>query len=142
MNLAPDAADLSHVRGRDAPPLIGVTIGRYFDEIVARFAEREALVVCHERGRWTGREWHQRVDRLAAALLRLGLAPGERLGIWSQNNAEWLLTQLATAKTGLILVNINPAYRRVELEQALNQVGCRALILAPSFKSSDYLSML
>jgi fatty-acyl-CoA synthase len=82
------------------------------------------------------------VNTLAAGLLRLGLVPGDRIGIWSQNNAEWLLTQLATAKAGLILVNINPAYRRAELEHALNLVQCRALIVSPSFKSSDYLAIL
>src|SRR4030095_10195501 len=88
------------------------------------------------------RELKRRVDNLAVALLRLGLNPGERIGIWSQNNAEWLVVHVRTAKAGLILVNINPAYRTAELEYALNKVRCRALILSPRFKSSDYLGML
>ena len=78
----------------------------------------------------------EKVDAFAAGLLALGLEPGERVGIWSPNNAEWVVTQFATAKAGLILVNINPAYRLSELEYALNKVGCRALITATSFKTS------
>jgi fatty-acyl-CoA synthase len=132
----------SYVHGASATPLVGDTIGVYFDQIVARFGDREALVVRHQDVRWTYRELQRRVDNLAASLLRLGLQPGERVGIWSPNNSEWLLTQLATAKTGLILVNLNPAYRRVELEYALNKVECRALIVSPRFKSSDYLGIL
>ncbi len=133
---------LSYVHGCSTLPLIGETIGRRFDRTVERFPDREALVVRHQNARWTWRELQHAVNTLAAGLLRLGLEPGDRIGIWSQNNAEWLLTQLATAKAGLILVNINPAYRRAELEHALNLVQCRALIVSPSFKSSDYLAIL
>jgi fatty-acyl-CoA synthase len=133
---------LSYVHGGGAQPLLGETLGACFDRIVARFGEREALVVRHQKIRWTYRELQQRTNNLAAALLRLGMNPGERIGIWSQNNAEWLLVQLATAKAGLILVNINPAYRGNELQYALNKVQCRALIVSPSFKSSNYLQML
>ena len=133
---------LSYVHGASDKPLIGQTIGRYFDEACARHSSREALVVRHQKVRLTYGELRQKVDALACGLRRLGLAPGERIGIWSQNNVEWVLTQFATAKAGLVLVNINPAYRRSELEYALNKVGCRALILSPSFKSSDYLAML
>src|SRR6202035_747438 len=82
------------------------------------------------------------VDQLAAGLLTLGLEPGDRVGIWSPNTAEWVLTQFATAKAGLILVNINPAYRITELEYALNKAGCTALILTERFKTSDYIGML
>jgi fatty-acyl-CoA synthase len=92
--------------------------------------------------RLTYAQLRERVDALACGLLRLGLVPGDRVGIWSQNNLEWVLTQFATAKAGLILVNINPAYRRSELEYALRKVGCRALILSPRFKSSDYLEII
>ncbi|CAN5121097.1 AMP-binding protein [soil metagenome] len=133
---------LSYVHGASSVPLIGATIGGYFDQTVAGFPEREALVVRHQDVRWTYAELAERVEALACALLRLGLAPGDRIGIWSQNCSEWVVTQFATAKAGLILVNINPAYRTVELEYALNKVGCRALILAPSFKTSDYIGML
>ncbi|NMG54599.1 AMP-binding protein [Aromatoleum aromaticum] len=133
---------LSYVHGASAKTLIGQTIGRFFDEACARHAQREALVVCHQNVRLTYAELRLKVDALACALVRLGLAPGDRVGIWSQNNLEWILTQFATAKAGLVLVNINPAYRRSELEYAVNKVGCRALVLSPSFKGSDYLAML
>jgi fatty-acyl-CoA synthase len=134
--------DLSYVHGGGTQLLLGETIGACLDRIAERFGEREALVVRHQNIRWSYRELQRRTNNLAAALLRLGMSPGERIGIWSQNNAEWLLVQLATAKAGLILVNINPAYRANELQYALNKVQCRALIVAPSFKSSNYLAML
>jgi fatty-acyl-CoA synthase len=133
---------LSYVHGASAQALIGQTIGSYFDEVCARHAAREALVVTHQKTRLTYAELHDKVDQLACGLMRLGLKRGERIGIWSQNNLEWVLTQFATAKAGLVMVNINPAYRRAELEYALNKVDCRALILAPVFKSSNYLEML
>ena len=133
---------MSYVHGGGTQPLLGETIGACFDRIVQRFGEREALVVRHQDVRWTYRELQRRANNLAVALLRLGMNPGDRIGIWSQNNAEWLLVQLATAKAGLILVNINPAYRGNELQYALNKVQCRALILSPRFKSSNYLDML
>jgi fatty-acyl-CoA synthase len=132
----------SYVHGSSDKPLIGQTIGRFFDDACASHGQREALVVRHQNVRLTYAELKLKVDALACGLRRLGLEPGERVGIWSQNNLEWTLTQFATAKAGLVLVNINPAYRRSELEYALNKVSCRALILSPSFKSSDYLAML
>ena len=135
-------SDLSYVSGVGTQPLLGETIGACFDRTVDRFGEREALVVRHQNIRWSYRELQRRTNNLAVSLLRLGLSPGERIGIWSQNNAEWLLAQLATAKAGLILVNINPAYRSSELQYALNKVQCRALIVSPYFKSSNYLEML
>lgn len=132
----------SYVHGASAQTLIGETIGRWFDAACERHAERDALVVRHQQLRLSYAELRQRVDALACGLMRLGLKAGERIGIWSPNNAEWTLTQFATAKLGLVLVNINPAYRRSELEYALTKVGCRALIAAPAFKGSDYLAML
>ena len=133
---------LSYVHGASNKALIGQTIGRFFDEACERHAQREALVVRHQNVRLTYAELKLKVDALACALMRLGLGAGDRVGIWSQNNLEWALTQFATAKAGLVLVNINPAYRRSELEYAVNKVGCRALVLSPSFKGSDYLAML
>lgn len=132
----------SYVHGTSATPLIGQTIGQYFDDACQRYAARDALIVRQQQVRWTYAEFGEQVTRLACGLRRLGLQPGERVGIWSQNNVEWVLMQFATAKAGLVLVNINPAYRRSELEYALNKVGCRALVLSPSFKSSDYLAMV
>src|SRR5579862_3655874 len=137
-------ADLnqSYVHGASEVPLIGETVGQFFDAICDKHADRPALVVRHQKVRLTYGELRNEVDKLAAGLLTLGLDPGERIGIWSPNNSEWVLTQFATAKAGLILVNINPAYRMAELEYALNKVGCKALILAERFKTSDYVGIL
>jgi fatty-acyl-CoA synthase len=132
----------SYVRGAKNVPLINDTIGVHFDKVVKQRPNNEALVVRHQGIRWTYRELKQRVDQFAAGLIALGLQPGDRLGIWSPNNAEWVVTQFAAAKAGLILVNINPAYRLSELEYVLNKVGCKVLITAACFKSSDYLGML
>jgi fatty-acyl-CoA synthase len=133
---------LSYVHGASETPFIGDTIGVHFDRIVERCGERDALIVRHQQVRWTYRELKERVEAFAAGLLALGLNRGDRTGLWSPNNAEWVVAQFATAKTGLILVNINPAYRLAELEYALNKAGCVALITAARFKSSDYIGML
>jgi fatty-acyl-CoA synthase len=130
------------VHGVSETPLIGETVGDLFERIAAEHSGREALVVTHQKVRWTYGELRERVDRFAAGLLALGLSPGERVGIWAPNCAEWVVVQFATARAGLVLVNINPAYRLGELEYALNKVACRALILAPEFKTSDYHSMI
>jgi fatty-acyl-CoA synthase len=135
-------SQLSYVHGASDTPFIGDTIGVHFDRIVERFGDRDALIVRHQQIRWTYRELKERVDAFAAGLLALGLKRGDRIGVWSPNNAEWVVAQFATAKAGLILVNINPAYRVTELEYALNKAGCVALITATQFKSSDYLAML
>jgi fatty-acyl-CoA synthase len=135
-------ASLSYSHGASTVPLLGETIGANFDRTVARFPEQPALIACQQGIRWTYRELAAKVDAFAAGLMALGLQPGERIGIWSPNNAEWIVTQFATAKAGLILVNINPAYRLAELEYALNKVSCRALVTATRFKSSDYIGML
>lgn len=132
----------SYVHGACDVPLIGETIGHFLAGIAARHASNDALVVPHQQVRWTYAELDARVTRLAASLLALGLLPGDRVGIWSQNCAEWVLVQFATARAGLVLVNINPAYRRSELEYVLGKVQCAALILAPAFKSSDYLAIV
>ncbi|WP_434628561.1 AMP-binding protein [Chromobacterium sp. CV08] len=132
----------SYASGAGSQPLIGQTIGRFFDQACERHAGRQALRVRHQDVSWSYAELRHRVDRVACGLLRLGLNPGERVGIWSQNRVEWVLMQFAAAKAGLVLVNINPAYRRAELEYALNKVDCRALVLAPGFKSSDYVGMV
>ena len=132
----------SYVSGTSTIPLIGETIGVHFDRAVARWGDRDGIVVRHQDVRWTYRELAARVDALAAGLLALGLEPGDRIGIWSPNKAVWILTIFAAAKAGLILVNINPAYRLSELEHALTLSGCKALVTASRFKTSDYLAML
>src|ERR1700685_1229622 len=131
----------SYVHGVSMTPLIGETIGVHFDKMAARFADRDALIVRQQNIHWTYGELKEKTDALAAGLLALGLSPGDRVGIWSPNNAEWVVTQFATAKAGLVLVNINPAYRLAELDYALNKVDCTALITADSFKTSDYVGM-
>ena len=133
---------LSHDKGATDVPLIEQTIGAYFDDACATYADRDALVSRHQNDRLTYAELRRRVDAVACSLIRLGLEKGDRVAIWSPNNVEWLLTQHATAKAGLVLVNINPAYRRAELEYAVNKVGCRAIILSPAFKTSNYVEMI
>ncbi len=132
----------SFVHGAVAEPLHYLTLGQLIDTAAARHGTREALVVRHQQVRLTYAALKAQIDEVAAGLVALGLAPGSRIGIWSPNCAEWVIAQFATAKAGLILVNINPAYRLSELEYALNKVECAALITATTFKSSDYLQML
>jgi len=132
---------ISYDHGVSDKKLIGETIGSFFDRTVETYRDREALVVRHQNVRWSWGELGRRVDDLAAGLLALGLERGDRVGIWSPNNHEWTLTQFASAKAGLVLVNVNPAYRRSELEYAMNKVECKALILAPALKTSNYLEI-
>ncbi len=132
----------SYVCGVSDTPLVYQTIGAALDLTVERFADRPALIVRHQDIRLTFAELRRAVDGVAAGLLALGLRPGDRVGIWSPNNAEWVISQFATARIGVILVNINPAYRTSELDYVLNKVECRALILARSFKTSDYVGMV
>ncbi|MGD9805984.1 MAG: AMP-binding protein [Hyphomicrobiaceae bacterium] len=132
----------SYAHGGNAAPLLGETIGRHLDRTVARWGDRPALIVSQQDIRWTWKEFAERVEAFAAGLLNLGLDPGDRIGIWSPNNAEWVITQFAAAKAGLVLVTINPAYRLAELGYALNKVGCRALVTATRFKASDYMGMI
>jgi fatty-acyl-CoA synthase len=134
--------EFSYERGATDVPLIEETIGDFFDAMALRQPEREALVSRHENLRFSYRELQLASNQLASALLKTGLAPGDRVGIWSHNNAAWVLMQIATAKAGMILVNINPAYRTAEVEYALNKVGCKALVTMPRFKTSDYIGML
>ncbi|MCR4471573.1 MULTISPECIES: AMP-binding protein [unclassified Burkholderia] len=133
---------LSHVRGSTDVPLADVTIGQFLSETVRRFPQRPAVVFREQGIRWTWREFADEVDVLAAGLAALGIEKGDRVGIWSPNRVEWLLTEFATARIGAILVNVNPAYRLAELEYALNKSGCKAIIAAERFKTSMYLEML
>src|SRR3954471_8644979 len=132
----------SYAHGASDTPLLGETIGESLERTVARFPEREALVVRQQGIRLTYAELNQQVDRLARALIPAGLDTGDRLGIWAPNCAEWVLVQFASAKVGAILVNVNPAYRTSELEYALDQSGCRMLIAAREFKEADYVAMV
>ncbi|MCA8089390.1 AMP-binding protein [Burkholderia anthina] len=133
---------LSIVRGRTDVPLSDAPVAALLRDTAARFPARPAVVFREQGIRWDWRTFAHEIDVLAAGLAALGIEKGDRVGIWSPNRVEWLLTQFATARIGAILVNINPAYRLAELEYALNKVGCRALIAAEQFKSSKYLEML
>ena len=133
---------LSYVRGATDVPLSEATIGQFLRETAERFPDRPAVVFREQRVRWTWRAFADEVDALAAGLAALGIGKGDRVGIWSPNRSEWLLTQFATARIGAILVNLNPAYRLAELEYALNKVRCTAVITAERFKSSGYVEML
>jgi len=134
--------EISYVSGTSRAPLIGKTIGAYFDDVCASYPDHLALIVRHQQVSWTYDELKRRVDAFAAGLLGLGLQRGDRVGIWAPNRAEWTIVQFATAKAGLVLVNINPSYRLAEAEYALNKVGCRALVLAIRHKTNEYLQML
>jgi fatty-acyl-CoA synthase len=136
------SAALSYSSGESATPLLGDTIGGNFDGTVRAFGDREALVDRSAGRRWTYAELAADVDALALGLLEMGIAKGDRVGIWAPNCAEWTLTQYATAKIGAILVNINPAYRARELEFVLNQSGSTLLVAAEKLKSSDYAGMI
>jgi fatty-acyl-CoA synthase len=135
-------AELSYTSATSDTPLLGDTIGANFDATAARFPERLALVDVPASLRYTYAELRDEVDALAYSLLQAGIAKGERVGIWSPNRAEWIVTQYATAKIGAILVNINPAYRTSELEFVLNQSGCKLLVAAQRLKTSDYAAMI
>ena len=135
-------AQASYASGASSEPLLGETIGANLERSVARWPDAEALVSCHQGLRFTYRQFDAAVNELARGLMALGLGVGDRVGIWSPNCAEWTLLQFATAKVGVILVNINPAYRTHELSFVLKQSGCRVLVAAPSFKTSDYRAMV
>jgi fatty-acyl-CoA synthase len=132
----------SYASGTSVTPLLGDTIGDNLDRTIGRWGAREALVSVQQELRYTYAELGEAVDRAARGFIAAGIEPGERVGIWSPNCAEWVLAQYATAKLGIILVNINPAYRTSELEYALRQSGCRMLVAATAFKTSDYVAMV
>ena len=133
---------LSHTRGETDTPLLDVTIAANLAETAARFGERDALVDIPAGRRWTYTEFLTDVRRLATGLHRLGLRKGDRLGVWSPNRWEWAMIQYATAELGVVLVNVNPAYRVHELRYVLEQASIRAVVAARSFKDSDYAGML
>ena len=129
---------ISYASGPAEKALLGDPIGQFFDKISTRYAEREAIVSLHQNTRLTYLQLAGRVNALAKAFISTGFKKGDRLGVWSPNNIEWLITQYATAKAGIILVTINPAYRSHELAFVLKQSGCKGLVLQNQFKTSDY----
>lgn len=138
----PTAEMVSHTSGGSEVPLLDETIGTNLHRIAARWPDADALIDLAQDVRYTYSEFDATVSQVARAFLQVGLAKGDRVGIWAPNNAEWVLIQYATARAGLIMVNINPAYRAQELQYALRQSGCRMLIAVPAFKASDYRSII
>ena len=134
--------DMAHVIGDRSQPMLSMTIPQLLASAVSTQGDRDAAIFAGQGRRFSWNALARAVDDFALGLLSLGLSKGDRVGIWSPNRWEWLVTQYATARLGIILVNINPAYRLVELEYALTKVGCKALVTATRFKTSDYLGML
>eukprot|EP00466_Bigelowiella_natans_P018902 jgi/Bigna1/141642/aug1.64_g16350 len=136
----------AYVKGPNVPSLMDdETVWSAFEKTVGTFPGRDALRVCNGEEimeTFTYSELHASANLVAHGLAAQGLAKGDRLGVWLPNTSEWLILQLATAKIGVILVNVNPAYRTMELEHALNLVGCKALVITPTLASSDYISLL
>jgi len=140
--LMPGRVSHSYAFRGSEKPLIGKTIGDMFDEIADKYPDNDAIVAIQQGKRYTYRELQKELNCAAKGFIALGLKKGDRLAIWATNLAEWIITQFATAKAGIIMVNINPAYRTHELEYALRQSETQALLLMDSFKSSDYVQML
>ncbi len=132
----------SYTSGTSDTPLLGLTIGDLFDQTVEKYPDHPGLISRQQNIRLTYRDLQNQVNRCAKGLMHLGFQKGQRVGIWSPNRAEWCVTQFATSKIGVILVNINPAYRLHELEYALKQSGCSGMVIAPEFKTSNYTEML
>lgn len=133
---------LSYVSGTSTQPLLGMTIAEQFDQACAQYAEQEAIVSVHQNRRLSYQALQDEVNAFACSLLKLGLKKGDRLAIWSPNCVEWTVTQFAAAKAGIILVNLNTAYKSHELEYVLNKVGCKGLVIAAQFKTTDYQQLL
>ncbi len=134
--------ELSYAAGETTTPLLEETIGAALERTVARWPDREALVEVASGRRWTWRELDHAVDGVARGLIARGIAAGDRVGMWAPNRAEWTIVQLAAAKAGAVLVNVNPSYRTHELAYAVNQSGLRLLLTQTSFKTSDYRAMV
>jgi len=133
---------LSYSCGTSESPLLGMTIGDLFDDIVEQYPDNDALIVPHQNIRYSYKQFYEKVEECAKGLMALGVTKGDRVGVWSPNCAEWTIVQFATSKIGAIQVNVNPSYRLHELEYALNQSGCSALVIADKFKTSDYTKIL
>lgn len=133
---------LSYDYGPSPERLLGSTLAEHFDLIASKAGEKEAIVDCQRKIRLTYAELKEQSELFAKGLLKSGIYPGDRIGIWSTNSVEWLITFIAATKIGAILVNLNPAYRTQEVEYALRQSGVKLLVVVPSHRTSDYLAML
>jgi fatty-acyl-CoA synthase len=132
----------SYVHGPNGPPLVGSTIGAFLHDVVAKHGGREAVISASQKTRLSYAELLQHAETFGSGLIGLGLDRGDRLGIWAPNRVEWAVIQFAAAMAGLVLVNINPAYRVTELEHVLKASGCKAVVIANRFKTSDYVAMV
>ena len=132
----------SYTHGTASAPLASMTVADVLDAAAEHWPDNDGLVVVDQGVRWSWAELRERARRFASGLMALGLRPGDRIGMLAPNRAEWIVTQFGSAYAGLILVNINPAYRTPELEYALNKVACKALVTEANFKTSDYVAML
>lgn len=135
-------SQLSYVHGDSSIPLLGETIGENLKKTVEKFPKNDALICSHQNYRATYEEFYEQTSQVAKAILHLGAKPGDRVGIWSPNRYEWVLLQYATARIGVILVNINPAYRTSELIFVLNQSQIKYMFASLSFKTSNYKKMV
>ena len=135
-------SNLSYSSGASQYPLLGETIGENLRNTVAKYPQQEALVCVDQNYRATYTEFYSQTEQIAKSLIAIGLQKGDRVGIWAPNRAEWTLLQYATARVGMILVNLNPAYRENELEFVLNQAEISAVFASLSFKTSEYKVML
>ncbi len=133
---------LSYAYGTSSQPLLGMTIGEKFDQACQQYAEQDAVVSVHQNVRLSYKQLQDQVNAFACSLIQLGLEKGDRIAIWSPNCVEWTITQFAAFKAGMILVNLNPAYKSSELEYVLNKVSCKALVIAAQFKTSNYQEIL
>ena len=133
---------LSYAYGTSSQPLLGMTIGEKFDQACQQYANQDAVISVHQNVRLSYKQLQAQVNAFACSLLKLGLEKGDRIAIWSPNCVEWTITQFAAFKAGIILVNLNPAYKSSELEYVLNKVSCKALVIASQFKSSNYQEIL
>jgi fatty-acyl-CoA synthase len=138
----PSLYDRSYCHRGGDPPLLGATIPTHFATVAEQYSDRDAVVCVHQQRRLSYAEFASATDQLARGLLGQGFGPGDRVGIWSTNNIEWLLLQMATARIGAILVNINPAYRPQELAYALQRSEVQGLFVIPEFRASNYVDML
>ncbi|MEO7019278.1 MAG: AMP-binding protein [Ktedonobacteraceae bacterium] len=140
--IQPNTRQWSYTSGTSDTPLLGLTIGDLFDQTATTYPDHPALISRHQQIRLTYSELQEQVNRCARGMLHLGITKGQRVGIWAPNRSEWCITQFATSKIGAILVNINPSYRQHEIEYVLNQSGCSAIVIAASFKTSNYTEMI
>src|SRR5882724_3907383 len=142
MALSETKESMSYARGTSEVALLDKCIGEVLDDTAKKYPDQDCLIVRHQNQRYTYRQFRKQVDLAARAFLHLGIKKGDRVGMWSPNCTEWVVTQFATAKIGAILVNVNPANRAMELQHVLRQSDCQTLLFAEGYRDVDYVSTL